>query len=67
MTSPPQQIRVECPRCGPVFEDWMRGSVNLDLEGWDPDAPEVQEYLRECSTCRHVAELDTLVVRQSNA
>jgi endogenous inhibitor of DNA gyrase (YacG/DUF329 family) len=67
MTSPVEQIRVECPRCGATFEDWTRGSINLDLEGWDPANPEVAAYLRECSTatcpsCGHVVELESLVV-----
>jgi hypothetical protein len=67
VTSPPERIQVECPRCGREYEDWYRGSVNLDLEGWDANDPEVQEYLRECSTatcprCGHVVELDMLVV-----
>jgi hypothetical protein len=67
VTSPPTHIQVECPRCGRQYEDWYRASINLDLEGWHADDPEVEQYLRECSTatcpgCGHVVELDTLVV-----
>jgi len=67
VTSPPEQIEVECPGCGRVYKDWYRASVNLTLEGWDADDPEVKQYLRECSTatcprCSNVVELDTLVV-----
>ena len=67
MTSPVEQIHVGCPACHTVYEDWYRGSANLDLEGWDADDPDVQQYLRECSTatcpsCGHTLELDTLVV-----
>jgi hypothetical protein len=59
--------RVKCPSCATVYPDWTRGSINLDLEGWDPDDPEVQAYLRECETatcpaCGHVVELEMLVV-----
>lgn len=68
MTSPPTQITVICPACGLQYRDWHRASINLDLEGWDPDDPEVQEYLRQCGTatcpaCAHIVELGTLVVR----
>ncbi len=62
MTSPIKQIRVECPECGKVYDDWYRGSVNLSI---DPDFDDA--YLRECSTatcpaCGHVVELGSLVV-----
>jgi hypothetical protein len=61
MTSPVEQIRVECPRCGREYDDWRRGSVNLNLDDFDDD------YLRACSTaacpeCGFVVGLDTLVV-----
>jgi hypothetical protein len=67
MTSPVETIAVACPACGVAYEDWTRGSVNLDLEGCDPADPEVAAYLRECETakcpsCGHVVELDTLTV-----
>jgi ribosomal protein S27AE len=61
VTSPVEQIRVECPRCGREYDDWTRGSVNLNLDDFDDD------YLRECSTatcpsCGFVADLGLLVV-----
>lgn len=64
MTSPPSPIRVECRRCGTVWEDWHRPSINARL---DPEMAADQEYLREASTatcpkCRHVAEIGTLIV-----
>lgn len=67
VTSPVEQIQIECPGCGRVYDDWFRRSVNLGIEGWDEDDPSVQAYLRECSTatcpnCGLVVELDTLVV-----
>jgi hypothetical protein len=67
VTSPVEQIRVECPTCRTVFQDWTRGSVNLALEDWDANDPDVQAYVRECATatcpsCGHVTELTTLVV-----
>jgi hypothetical protein len=67
MTSPVETIKVACPACGVNYEDWTRGSVNLDLEGWDPADPEVAAYRREretakCPSCRQVVELETLTV-----
>ena len=62
MTSPPQQITLECPRCGERYEDWFRASLNLDLDDFS------DEYVREatsatCPRCGHIVELDSLVVR----
>ena len=61
MTSPPEEITVECPKCGHHYEDWIRRSVNLDLDPFDSD------YLESCSTatcpkCQHKVNLDVLVV-----
>ena len=61
MTSPPEEITVQCPKCGHLYEDWTRASVNLDLDDFD------EEYLESCSTatcshCQHKVNLDVLVV-----
>lgn len=61
MTSPPEKITIQCPRCGEVYEDWHRASVNLGLDDFD------EEYLRECSVaacprCRNEVKFDLLVV-----
>ncbi len=61
MTSPPEKITVECPKCGRFYEDWYRASVNLDLDDFD------EEYLESCSTatcphCKHKVNLDVRVV-----
>ena len=69
MTSPPRKIQVECPKCGTTYDDWYRPSINLDLEGWDENDPDVKAYLRQASTatcpsCGHTVELDVLVVRE---
>lgn len=63
MTSPPEQIRVRCPGCGTVFEDWWRPSINLRLDRFD------QEYMRQattatCPECGTVTDLGVLVVRE---
>jgi hypothetical protein len=61
VTSPVEEIRVECPRCTAIFDDWTRGSLNLDLDDFD------DEYVREASTatcpeCGFVVDLGALVV-----
>ena len=61
MTSPPEEITVDCPKCGHFYKDWYRASVNLDLDDFD------EEYLDRCSTatcphCQHKVNLDVLVV-----
>jgi C4-type Zn-finger protein len=61
MTSPIEEITVECPKCGHHYEDWFRASVNLDLDPFDA------EYLESCSTatcpeCQHKVNLDVLLV-----
>ena len=46
MTSPIEDITVQCPKCGHLYEDWFRASVNLDLDPFD------SEYVEQCSTQR---------------
>jgi hypothetical protein len=63
MTSPPEKITIQCPRCGEVYEDWYRATVNLGLDDFD------EEYLRQCSTaacpkCGHEVKFDLLVVER---
>jgi len=48
---------VECPKCGHVYEDLFRGSVNLDLD------PFGEEHLDQCSSatcpeCQHKLNFD---------
>jgi len=61
MTSPPKNITVKCPKCGTVFEDWYRASVNLMLDDFDDD------YIEQCSSaicpdCGYKVEFDSLIV-----
>lgn len=61
MTSPPEQIEVECPECGVIYEDWYRPSMNLDLDPFD--AADIREATTgTCPGCGHVVELDALIV-----
>ena len=41
MISPPEEITVRCPKCGHLYKDWTRASVNLDLDDFD------EEYLAD--------------------
>ena len=59
MTSPIEDITVVCPKCWHLYQDWFRGSVNLDLDDFD------EEYLDQCSTatcpeCQHKVNPDVL-------
>lgn len=61
MTSPPQEITIECPSCGKEFQTWWRPSINLQLVDFDED------YLREatvktCPNCKAEVRLDALIV-----
>jgi hypothetical protein len=62
MTSPCESVTVRC-RCGHVFQDWIRQSVNLDL---DPGLGD-PEYLRDCASavcpsCGERAWFDRMLV-----
>jgi len=61
MTSPVEQIRVECPRCGTVFDDWRRASINRNLDDVDDDYVH-RASTATCPECGHVADLGSLVV-----
>ena len=61
MTSPIEEITVQCPKCGLCYEDWYRRLINLDLDSFDHD------YLESCSTakcphCHYKVDLNVLVV-----
>jgi endogenous inhibitor of DNA gyrase (YacG/DUF329 family) len=61
MTSPPQEITLQCPRCGERYRNWFRASMNLNLEHFD------EEDIRDASTatcprCGQVVDLGALIV-----
>ena len=63
MTSPPEEIQVKCPKCGKVYADWYRPSINLRLDHFD------DEYLEQASTstcpeCGYKVRHNVLVVRE---
>lgn len=64
MTMPPEQIAVRCPKCGNVYQDWWRPSINLSLGERFSD-----EYLEEASTstcpaCQYKVRHSVLLVRE---
>ncbi len=61
MTMPPEDVTVVCPECGTEYEDWYRGSINLQLDDFD------EEYIEEattatCPECGTVVEFGSLIV-----
>lgn len=60
MSSPVERIKVRCPGCGMVYDDWDRASVTPEMAA---DA----DYMRRvttatCPACGHVATIRELVV-----
>jgi hypothetical protein len=65
VTSPPQEITVQCPQCGQIYKDWWRPSINLSLGERFSD-----EYLEEaststCPTCHYKVRHSLLVIREN--
>ncbi len=63
MTMPVETIDVCCPNCSEIYQDWYRGSVNLDLDNFD------DEYLDACSSatcpkCGHKVYFQNLIVKE---
>jgi endogenous inhibitor of DNA gyrase (YacG/DUF329 family) len=61
MTSVVENITVKCPKCGKMYEDWYRASVNLMFDDFD------EEYLDKCSSatcpyCGYKVRFDNLIV-----
>ena len=63
MTSPIENIEVECPACGEQFVTWHRGSVNLSLgEKWTKE--ELNEVrFAYCPKCNAHFEKDVFILQ----
>ena len=61
MTSPPQQITIDCPSCRKSFETWWRPSINLTLGDMDEDYVK-EATIKTCPQCGEKIRLDTLIV-----
>ena len=61
MTSPIEQIEIECPTCFHRFKTYHRASINLNLG--DMTEEDVQRsHTKQCPACKATMSLDTLVV-----
>jgi hypothetical protein len=63
MTSPCEEITVQCPQCKNHYKDWLRASINLDLDEEFDD-----EYLdaassATCPQCKHKVYFNNLIVK----
>ncbi len=50
MTSPPRRVDFDCPRCNRRSHDYLRASINLDLDGFDDEYIDLAMSVR-CSHC----------------
>ena len=63
MTTPIEQITVECSGCGHRYEDYHRRSMNLSLDDFDDDYIE-QMSTTTCPECGVKRSIGSLVVRE---
>lgn len=63
MTTPPEDIEVECSACGIRFITWHRPSVNLSLgENWTRKELDELRFVN-CPRCNCRLEKDVLIVQ----
>ena len=63
MTTPIEQINVECSGCGHRYEDYYRRSMNLALDDFDDDYLD-QMSTTTCPECGVKRSIGSLVVRE---
>jgi DNA-directed RNA polymerase subunit RPC12/RpoP len=61
MTSPVEEIEVRCPKCGQVYSDWYRPSINLTLDDFDDEYVEAAST-STCPKCGHKVRHSVLTV-----
>ena len=61
MTSPPEDITIKCPKCGHVYKDWWRPSINLGLDDFD-EAYLIEATTSTCPKCGFRIEHSALMV-----
>jgi ribosomal protein S27AE len=62
VTKPPEPVEATCPKCGTVFTDWVRGSINLSLEPDWTDEEILEATTVLCPTCGWRGPGDSVVV-----
>ncbi len=62
MTSPIEEIEVQCPQCSGIFKDSVRWSINLSLgEEWTDE--EIDEATSvTCPNCKYKQYGDSIIV-----
>ena len=62
MTSPIEEIEVQCTKCSTIYKDWIRGSINLSLgEEWTDE--EIDEATSvTCPNCKYKQYGDSIIV-----
>lgn len=61
MTSPAEQIEIDCPKCHTQFKTWHKASINLQLD--DFSKRDIQKMTTAlCPECKQRISLDCLVV-----
>ena len=61
MTMPCEEITVKCQNCGNVFNDFIRGSINLNLDDFDEGYLDRCTYAT-CPECKHRMKKSVLIV-----
>ncbi len=61
MTMPCEEISVKCQNCGYVFNDFIRGSINLTLDNFDDEYIDRCMYAT-CPECKHRMKKSLLIV-----
>lgn len=61
MTMPIEEISVCCPHCKEIYEDWYRGSINLELDDFNEDYIE-QASSSTCPKCQHKVYHSSLII-----
>ena len=63
MTSPVDEIEVECPNCATVFRTWYRASMDLTLDAFD-DVYIKAATVKTCANCGYQIALGALIIRR---
>jgi phage FluMu protein Com len=61
MTSPSEEIEVQCPKCSTIYKDTIRASINLSLgEEWTDE--EIDEATSvTCPNCKYKQYGDAII------
>lgn len=66
MTSPIEEILIECPQCHTQFKAWRSPSINLQLDNFSEQCID-QMSSAVCPECKQKISLDCLVVEKDGA